>query len=368
MGDRFDAFLADDVIKNIRKKHGASIFKTAADYKFQRVPRVPIGVFFLDAALGGGLPSGRVVTFYGKKSTGKTALCLRAIGQFQKHCMNCFSPVIVDSDGRVTCGCGDYREPVCVYLDVEGTAWDADWARVMGVNPESMLLSTPDYAEQALDIAEVFLRGGIVDLLIIDSLAFMSPSKEIEESTQKALQAEQARVVGRGIRKFVSAFNKCENEYGRRPTLILTNQIRMKVGVMFGSPETTSAGLAPGFAASVEVKTSGGKYFMDDRTGRPEYVDFEFKVEKNKTFGAKISGGWRLMLKDVGARKFGSVADEDALVATAIRMGLVAKEGTGWKVFGERYRAKSLVTKQLIEDAIFREKFEQSLMAVLVAP
>jgi recombination protein RecA len=368
MGDRFDAFLADDVVKNIRKKHGASIFKTAADYKFQKVSRVPTGVFFLDSALGGGLPVGRVITFYGKKSTGKTALCLRSLGQFQKRCANCFGLASVDKKGVVACGCGNYREPICVYLDVEGTAWDADWARVMGVDPKNMLLSTPDYAEQALDIAEAFLRGGVVDLLVIDSLAFMSPSKEIEESTQKALQAEQARVIGRGIRKFVSAFNKCENEYGRRPTLILTNQIRMKVGVMFGSPETTSAGLAPGFAASVEVKTTGGKYSMDDITGRPEYVDFEFKVEKNKTFGAKINGGWRLMLKDVGARKLGNVADEEALIATAVRLGFMSKEGNGWKVLGERYRAKSLVTKQLIEDAAFKSKFEQALMAVLVAP
>lgn len=367
MGSRLDAFLADDLVKSIQKKHGKSIFSRASEYKFQRIPRIPTGIFFLDRALGGGIPVGRVTTLFGNQSTGKTAICLRTIGQLQKRCANCFSAVEIKKGGSVKCACGDYREPICVYLDVEGTAGDAEWATVMGVNPESLVLSTPDYAEQTLDIAEAFLRGGVVDLLIIDSLAFMSTVKEIEESAQKALQGEQARALGRGVRKFVAAFNRCGNEYGRRPTLLLTNQIRMKIGVMFGNPETTSGGKAPRFVASSEIRTSGGKYTMDEITGKPDFVDFEFKIEKNKTSAAKMIGGWRLMLRDVGSRKRGDVADEEALVATAIRVGLVEKNGSRWSVFGEPYRAKSLVTKKLIEDAGFRADFEKALMSILVA-
>jgi recombination protein RecA len=366
MTDRFKQLLASDLVKKIKKKHGANILTKADDFKVQHVPRIKTGIFFLDYALGGGFPGGRVNIIWGHKSTGKSAICMRTLAHAQGLCANCYIETYDPDTGEVGCACGEFREHVCAYLDVEGT-WDQEWARVMGVNTERVLLSVPEYAEQTLDIGEGLIRSGEVDFLVIDSLAFLTPAKEIEESAGKALQAEQARVLGRGIRKFGAALNHLGNQTGRRPTLLFTNQIRMKIGMLFGNPETQPGGFAPGFSATTEVKTYGGKYETDDVTGRPLHVDLSFRVEKNKSAGAKIAGEWRLMLAETESKKKGEIYEEPAMVDMAIKIGLVEKEGNGWTCLGEKYRSKSLLVKALLDSPDLCKTFGDSLMTVLTA-
>jgi RecA/RadA recombinase len=246
--------------------------------------------------------------------------------------------------------------------------WDQEWAKINGVDTATVLLSVPEYAEQTLDIAEGLLRSGEVDFLVIDSLAFLTPAKEIEESTAKALQAEQARVLGRGIRKFGSALNKVGNQTGRRPTLLFTNQVRMKVGLLFGNPETQPGGNAPGFSATVEVKTHGGKYEMDEVTGRPRHVDLGFRVEKNKSAGAHMEGDWRLVLSDGGLKKKGQISEEPALVDKALALGLIEKVNqNNWKCLGESHRSKSEIVKLLATDPAMKYLFTRALLKVLLA-
>ena len=211
MNERLNKVLEGELFKKIRKKHGDNILVRGADYQHRNLLRIPTGITQLDYALGGGWPVGRVSIVYGHKSTGKTSLLTRGIANAQKMCSNCWAPhteeaeVVDPETGEIRyCTCDDYNAPVIAYLDVEGT-YDLDWATRIGVDTESLILSVPDYAEQTLDIAEALVRSTEVDILIIDSLAFLSTAKEIEESTGKALQAEQARVLGRAIRKFVSA-------------------------------------------------------------------------------------------------------------------------------------------------------------------
>jgi len=368
--NRFEKLLASDLLKKIQKKHGKAILTRADDAKIQRVPRIPSGIFELDAALGGGFPAGRVNIVWGNKSTGKSVICTRTMGSAQKLCANCCSGEFVDEEGEVhPCECGDFRECVCAYLDVEGT-WDQEWARAMGVHTDKVLLSVPEYAEQTLDIAEALLRSGEVDFLVLDSIAFLTPAKEIEESSGKALQAEQARVLGRGIRKFTAALNYMGNHFGRRPTIMFTNQIRMKIGMMFGNPETQPGGKASGFSATTEVKTYGGStraYKMDDVTGRPLYTDLAFRVEKNKSSPAKMEGEWRLVLADMEHKTKGDIYEEPRMVEIGIKIGLIEKNGSNWTCFGEKYRAKSLVVKRLLQDAEFAQTYRHSLMTVLTA-
>jgi recombination protein RecA len=361
--DRFARLMQSDLIAKIQKKHGKSILTPADEFKIKRVPRIPTGIFFYDYALGGGFPAGRTNIVWGHKSTGKTVICLRAMGNAQKLCANCYT---FPDPETGKCQCGKFRETICSFLDVEGS-WDHDWAKLHGVNPDRVLLSVPEYAEQTLDIAEALLRSGDVDFLVIDSLAFMTPAKEIEESAGKALQAEQARVLGRGIRKFGAALNHMGNVTGRRPTLLFTNQIRMKVGLLFGNPETQPGGYAPGFSATTETKTFGGKYEMDEVTGRPLHVDMSFRVEKNKSAGAKIEGEWRLMLADTTIKKKGEVYDEPAMVEMGIKIGLVEKDGNGWTCLGEKYRSKSLLTTALVEGPGLKAQFKDTMMSVLTA-
>jgi recombination protein RecA len=157
------------------------------------------------------------------------------------------------------------------------------------------------------------------------------------------------------------------NVTGRRPTLLFTNQIRMKVGLLFGNPETQPGGYAPGFSATTETKTYGGKYEMDDVTGRPIHVDMGFRIEKNKSSGAKIEGEWRLMLSDTAIKKKGEVYEEPAMVEMGIKVGLVTKSGNGWECLGEKYRSKSLLVTTMVENTELKVKFAGMLMSILTA-
>jgi recombination protein RecA len=240
-GSRLSSFLASEMVKKLKKKHGEMALIRASDFKVQDVPRIPTGVFDLDYALGGGFPAGRISTLYGPKSSGKTTIFLKTIANAQQMCSDCFT-FIDEEKGR--CVCGECREFVIAFLDVEG-ALDIPWARKMGVDTEQMMIDIPEYAEAALDIGEALLRSGEVDILVLDSLAFPTPAKEIEVSVEKDLMGTQPRLIGKGVRKFLSAINGVGKESGRRPTVFFTNQIRYKLGVMFGDPETQ-----PGVSAS----------------------------------------------------------------------------------------------------------------------
>lgn len=364
--DRFQEVVGSKLIIDIAKAHGKYILVPASDHRIKKVPRLSSRVFFLDYALGGGVPIGRATIVWGHKSTGKTMICLRVLGSAQQTCGNCYTMLTPNAKGKLQCACKKYREMVCAFIDVEGS-WDHEWAKLHGVNPERVLLSTPEYAEQALDIIEALLRSGDVDFIIMDSIAFLAPANEIKESSGKALQAEQARVLGRGIRKLNAALNFAGNRTGRRPTVIFTNQVRMKVGLLFGNPETTSGGMAPGFFAATEIRTKGGKYEMDEVTGRPLYVDLGFKIEKNKTAPAKIEGDWRLILADTTTRKKGDIAEEEHMIDMGIKIDLIEKEGNGWVWLGEKYKSKSLLEKTMIENPEKGQELATSLMNVLLA-
>ncbi len=361
--DRFDEVMNSDLVQKMKKKFGMSIVNPAS--RFEDTPlRLTTGAFFVDYGLGGGWPMGRWNTVYGEKSSGKTALCLKTIASAQQSCANCWCEA---PNGKCT-GCGKYRMPVVGYIDVEGT-WDSTWAKTLGIDIDRLLLSQPEFQEQTLDIAEALLRSESTDLLVIDSLAFLTPQKEIEESTGKALQAEQARVLGRGVRKIVAAQNYVGNKIGRRPTILCTNQMRMKIGVMFGDPHVTPGGKAPGFAATTEVKCwSGAKadYLVDEVTGKTVYVDLHFKVEKNKSSASNFTGVWRLMTASTELKKKGDLYDEPAIVEKAVTCGFVVQHSTQrLECLGENFRAKSLIAQRMMEDPNFNHAFRVGLLSSL---
>lgn len=280
--------------------------------------------------------------------------------------------VLLGEELKAECDCGKYREAVCGFIDVEGT-FDKQWAMRQGVDLLKLMLSQPEVAEQSLDIADALVRSGEVDIIVLDSVAFLTPKKEIAGSTEQILVGEQARIVGKGVRKFVSGLNAVALYSERRPTIFLTNQIRMKVGVMFGSPETTSGGLAPGFASSVEVKTKGGTYEYEkqpkdaeEKDRIPLEVELNFDVEKNKAGVAKRQGSFRLVLIDGETKKKGDVYDEDVLVEEAERVGLIKKGSKGWTCLGETFTAKSHIDRRLLTDPLFSQTLRWATLRVIV--
>jgi len=204
------------------------------------------------------------------------------------------------------------------------------------------------------------------DILVIDSLAFLTPLKEIEESVSTESMGQQPRLLGKGTRKLAMALNSMRNEHGWAPTIFCTNQIRMKLGLLFGNPETTPGGMAPGFAASVELRTQGGKYKMDEETKKPILVEMKFRVEKNKTAPARMEGEYDLILSDTEDKKKGQVADEKFVLDMAQKIGLLERKGNQWHCLGRTETAKSRIEKALITDLAFREELRKTLMGVLL--
>jgi len=242
----------DLAIQSIEKQFGkGSIMKLGKDGSLvKNVPVVPTGSLGLDIALGiGGLPRGRIVEIYGPEASGKTTLTLHAVAEAQK------------------------QGGVAAFIDAEH-ALDVGYAKKLGVNTDDLLISQPDTGEQALEIADMLVRSGGVDILVVDSVAALVPRAEIEGEMGDSHMGLQARLMSQALRKLTGTINRS------RTLVIFINQIRMKIGVMFGNPETTTGGNALKFYASVrmDIRRIGALKNGDDVYGNRTRV----KVVKNK--------------------------------------------------------------------------------------
>lgn len=324
-----------DGFADVKKKLGSDILFRASEEP--PVQFIPTHVFPWDWATNGGFPIGRSTTLYGPKSSSKTSMGLRGIASMQNMCASCWQLNTDPITGEVGCGCGEYREPAAVFINSE-QSWDPGWATALGVDANKVGVSKPEYGEAAADIGEYLIRTGNVHLILLDSLADLVPAAEIKESTAKSLMGEQSRLIGKLVRKWLASQRACERAHGFKPTIIFINQIRFKLGVMFGSPETTPGGQAPGFLASLEVRTrsEAPSSVKKDDEDDSESIGMAFRVTKSKVGPAFREGEYRLMIKDTEFKKQGAVYDEDSVVKFGQREGMIMKEGSGnkWKITG----------------------------------
>lgn len=364
---RIAKVLGSEIFQSLKKQMGSTAVMSAADVKYQDVPRISSGIFALDYALAGGWQAGRVHTIFGQKSASKTTTLLKTIAEAQKLCARCYTPPAISPDGEVgKCACGDFREMICAFVDVEGT-FDHKWSRKLGVQSDRLLYSQPEYAEQSLDIVETLVRSGEVDLVVLDSLAFLAPKSEIEHSVEKESVGVQARLIGKSVRKLNAALATVKNEQGLLPTIFFTNQIRMKVGVMFGSPETVSGGMAPGFMATTEVKVRPGKYEMDEVTGKPLSATMHFRIEKSKSSPTShMEGEFKLVLSDTEIKKVGEIDEEGFMVKLAQTYGIVEGSGSSWTCLGEKFPGKSPIERRLATDPTMKAKLREMLIKALL--
>ncbi|AIF43691.1 recombinase RecA [Virgibacillus sp. SK37] len=248
MSDRKQAL--DMALRQIEKQFGKGSIMKLGEQELQKIATIPSGSLALDVALGiGGYPRGRVVEIYGPESSGKTTVALHAIAEAQKQ------------GGQAA------------FIDAEH-ALDPNYARALGVNIEELLLSQPDTGEQALEIAEALVRSGAVDIIVVDSVAALVPKAEIEGEMGDSHVGLQARLMSQALRKLSGAINKSHT------TAIFINQIREKVGVMFGNPETTPGGRALKFYSSVRLEVRRAETLKqgNDIMGNKARI----KVVKNK--------------------------------------------------------------------------------------
>ncbi len=350
----------ESVLREINKKYGAGTIRTANE--FPVFTRISTGIFSLDAEMGGGIPKGRIVIFAGNESTGKTTVATKCIAQFQNTCRNCLAELDV-------CICGDREMHKAVFIDMEG-AFDPNWFTTLGGNVEELLLLQPEFAEQAVDIVEALVRTGEVDIIVIDSIAMMSPSVEIEKSSEDLLVGTHARLMNRMMRSIQAGMNSLGMTNEKKPSVILINQIRSKVGVMYGDTTTYPGGLGQKFASSITAKFTArpSEYVYEESNSKkkeeaPIGIQVRFKIEKNKTFLPLRSGMFTLYVSDSVHAPKGSINTEEQIADYGIRYGIIDKSGA-WLTFnGAQYQGKNSLVDAIIADKGLKDTLKKLIIA-----
>ena len=310
-------------LAQIEKQYGkGSIMKLGAHTKVN-VEAISTGALTLDLALGiGGLPRGRVVEIFGPEASGKTTLTLTAIREIQK------------------------KGGVAAFIDAEH-AFDSTYAKIIGVNLDDLLISQPDTGEQALEITETLVRSNAVDLVVIDSVAALTPRAEIEGEMGDSHMGLQARLMSQALRKLTGAISKS------RTTVIFINQLREKIGVMFGSPETTPGGRALKFYSSVRLDVRRIAYLKEADKVIGNHV--RVKVVKNK-----IAPPFREAEFDILHNE--GISMVGAIVDAAVNTEVVTKSGT-WLAFGNEKlgQGRDAAIKALKEKPKLQEEIEKEV-------
>ena len=301
----------DQAISQVEREFGKGAIMRLAGDEIVPVEAIPTGALSLDLALGvGGVPRGRIIEIFGHEGTGKTTLALHIVAEAQK------------------------LGGTAVFIDVEH-ALDTTYARSIGVNMENLLIAQPDAGEQALEIVETLIRSGAIDVVVVDSVAALTPQAEIEGEMSDAHVGLLPRLMSKALRKLSGVTNKS------RTCVIFTNQIRQKIGIMFGNPDTTPGGLALKFHASVRLELRRGSQIKDGTEILGSGV--RVKVVKNK-----VAPPFKEAEYDVTFGK--GISKEGNLLDIAVDRELIQKSGSWFAYNSERIGQGRTNAKRYLED------------------
>jgi len=313
----------DLAVAQVERAYGKGAIMRIGDGVIERVPVISSGDIGLDIALGvGGYPTGRVIEIFGPESSGKTTLALHAVAEVQR------------------------KGGVAAFIDAEH-ALDLRYAKLIGVKTEELLLSQPDWGEQALEIVEILVRSNAVDIVVVDSVAALVPKAELEGEMGDAHMAMQARLMSQALRKLTAVISKSKT------IVVFINQLRMKVGVIFGNPETTTGGNALKFYATIRLDVRKVNPVKDGENVIGSRV--RVKVVKNK-----VAAPFKQVEMDI--LHAGGISREGSLVDLASAEGILQKSGTWYSFEGERIgQGRENVRKSLQEQPELAQKIARLL-------
>ena len=318
--------IVEDAISTIEKTYGKGSIMKLGDGVVSQVESIPTGALSLDFALGiGGIPRGRVTEIYGPESSGKTTLCLHVIAEAQK------------------------LGGLAAFIDAEH-ALDVNYAKRLGVDTANLLISQPDFGEQALEITDTLVRSNALDIIVIDSVAALVPRSEIEGEMGDATMAVQARLMSQALRKLTGAISKSKT------AVVFINQLRSKIGIMFGNPETTTGGNALKFYASLRLDIRRIAAIKDG-------TDVIGNRTKVKIVKSKVAPPFKEVEFDIlyneGISKTGDLID------LATNFGILKKSGS-WFTYGEdRFQGRDSLKQKLNEIPDMLKSLEKDVKAKL---
>jgi len=314
-------------IEQIEKQHGRGAIMKLDEGPIARMDFISTGSISLDAAIGiGGIPRGRVIEIFGPEASGKTTICLHLIAEAQK------------------------KNGIAAFIDTEH-ALDITYARKLGVDISNLMLAQPEYGEQALEIVETLVRSGALDLVVIDSVAALTPRAEIEGEMGDPTMGVQARLMSQALRKLTSAISKSNT------SVVFTNQLRQKIGVMFGNPETTTGGNALKFYASLRLDVRRIEALKDGTSIIGNRV--RVKVVKNKIAPPFREAHFDVLYNE-GISRIGDLID------MAVDRDIIAKSGSWFSYDGNRIgQGREAVRKYLTENAPITAEIDSKLRSAL---
>ncbi|MCX7876208.1 MAG: recombinase RecA [Melioribacteraceae bacterium] len=318
--------ILEDTIVNLEKQYGKGTIMKLGDGVVTQVEAIPTGSLSLDYALGiGGVPRGRIVEIYGPESSGKTTLCLHIIAEAQK------------------------LGGLAAFIDAEH-ALDVNYAKRLNVDTTNLLLSQPDFGEQALEIVDTLIRSNALDVIVVDSVAALVPRSEIEGDMGDPQMAMQARLMSQALRKITGAISKSKT------CVIFINQLRSKIGVMFGSPETTTGGNALKFYSSVRLDIrrvaaiKDGNNVIGNRT--------KVKVAKSKVAPPFKEVEFDILYNE-GISKAGDIID------LAVDHGILKKSGAWFTYKEDRFQGREQLKQKMLDDPKLLETLEYEVKKAL---
>lgn len=322
--------LLEDALKQIQKQYGKGAVMRLGDRANVEVDSISSGSIAIDFALGvGGYPKGRIIEIYGPESSGKTTLALHAIAEVQKK------------GGKAA------------FIDAENSI-DPMYAKALGVNIDDLILSQPDSGEQALEITELLIKSGAIDLIVIDSVAALVPQAELDGEMSDSHMGLQARLMSKAMRKLAGVMNRSDC------TAIFINQLREKIGVMFGNPETTTGGKALKFYASIRIDVRKSEAIKNgtDIIGNKVNV----KIVKNK-----VAPPFKTASVDIMYGK--GISRMGELIELAVERDIVQKAGAWFSYKGEKIgQGKEAVRAFLTANPVIAETVESELKQIMFAP
>jgi recombination protein RecA len=329
----------DVLIDDIRKEYGTD--SITLDPEWDNTKRFPTGNFAFDYASGGGFPMGRVSVIYGQESSLKTSLTLMCIAQAQRN----------------------YPDKVCVFIDLEGH-FDPAHAKSFGVNVQKLLYSTPGSAEDAVDIVEKLIYAEDVILIVIDSLAAMVTERELDSSASKAVVGGSGLVIGKLYRKMGRALNAIRAT-GRNPAVLCINQIRYKIGVMFGNPEVMPGGQAFKYVSSMTVKVSA-KDLADGKIDpdQPCWKHCKFSIVKRKVPILAKDGEFDLAIINSKFFTAGQIDDWNILKDRMIDYGILTSVKKGYDIFDVEYPTYKAIRDRYLSDKDFATSVCTAIMDI----